>query len=241
LHLHNANPNHFADVNSRVFLEVDQHQHDNASAIAAGFCQVQDQIVRLFSDISNICPGGQDDPLPFPCEQNPMLILLLFQGDNLLQNQLLADGDQNHQYLSIVRVVFQASEVLCHGSNYGHHQVMRAAAPFHQNFQQPQQQPQFPYAPQQAYAHSAPQPPPPPPQQQQRQQLPQQQQPPQQQQQQQPPQQQQQQVPVAPPPPLPPQQQQQYVANGLNAAEVQRRARATFCAQQQSPGGSNGP
>jgi hypothetical protein len=71
-------PRQFVDVNSRVFLEVDQHQHHDASAIAAGFRQVQDQIICLFADIANIHPTGQVDPLPFPCEQNPMLILLLF-------------------------------------------------------------------------------------------------------------------------------------------------------------------
>jgi hypothetical protein len=129
-------PRQFAAVNSCVFLEFDQHQHHDASAIAAGFCQVQDQIIRLFANIANICPAGQVDLLPFPCEQNPMLILLLFQGDNLLQNWLHADGDQNHQYLSIVHVVFQASEVLHHGNNYGHLPVIFAATPFQANFQQ---------------------------------------------------------------------------------------------------------
>ncbi len=54
-------------------------------------------------------------------------------------------------------------------------------------------------------------------------------------------QQQQQQVPFAMQQPLPPQQQQQHVANGLYAAKIQRRARATARAQQQNLGGSNRP
>ena len=83
-----------------------------ASAIAAGFRQVQDQILRAFSDLANIRPAGQVDPLPFPCDQNPTLVQVLFQGDDILQRRLSADGDNNHQYLSIVRVVFQATEVL---------------------------------------------------------------------------------------------------------------------------------
>jgi hypothetical protein len=131
-------PRQFADLNACVFLEVNQHLDQDASAIAAGFRQVQDQILLTFADLANICPAGQVDPLPFPCEQNPTLVQVLFQGDDLLQRRLIADGDNNHQYLSIVRVVFQAREVLCHGNNYGHHQVIC--------YQHPQQ---VPYAPQQ--------------------------------------------------------------------------------------------
>jgi hypothetical protein len=225
-------PRQFADVNSRVFLEVNQQQDQDASAIAAGFRSVQDQIIRIFADIASIRPSGQVDLLPFPCEQNPTLVHLMFEGDDMLQSRLLTDGDQNHQYLSIVRVIFQASEVLRHGNNYGRHQVFRSipSLPHYQNvqFQQtqqhlaPQPQQQVPYVPQQQ----------PPPQQQQQPPPQQQQQPPpqQQQQQQQPPPPQQQ----PPPPqqqPLPPQQQpqqqqQQPVPNGLYAAEMQRQARA---------------
>ncbi len=67
---------------------------------------MQDKIIRLFVDLANIRPAGQVDVLPFPCEQNPMLIHLLFQGDKLLSSWLQADGDYNHQYLSIVHVCF---------------------------------------------------------------------------------------------------------------------------------------
>ncbi len=100
-------PRQFADLNLRVFLKVDQVVDQDASAIAAGFCQMQDKIIHLFADLANICPAGQVDVLPFPCEQNPTLIHLLFQGDNLLSSQLQADGDYNHQYLSIVHVCFK--------------------------------------------------------------------------------------------------------------------------------------
>ena len=48
-----------------------------------------------------------------------MLIHLLFQGDELLLNRLQADGDYNHQYLSIVHVIIQGSEVLRHGTTHG--------------------------------------------------------------------------------------------------------------------------
>jgi hypothetical protein len=245
-------PRQFADLNSRVFLQVDQVVDQDASAIAAGFCQMQDKIIRLFADLANICPAGQVDVLPFPCEQNPMLIHLLFQGDKLLSSWLQADGDYNHPYLSIVHVVFQAKDILCHGNNHGGIQVIRSPH-FQLNLQQAQQHPQVPYyAPQQQqqpHVHFALQPPPPPPAQQQQQQPPQQQQqqqppqqqPTQQQPQKQQPKQQQQQVPFTPQPLLPPQQQQQHVANGLYAAEIQHRACATACAQQQNPGGSNGP
>jgi hypothetical protein len=99
-------PRQFADLNACVFLEVYQHLDQDASAIAAGFRQVQDQILCAFADLANIRQAGQVDPLPFPCEQNPTLVQVLFQGDNLLQHRLIADGDNNHQYLSIVRVVF---------------------------------------------------------------------------------------------------------------------------------------
>jgi hypothetical protein len=88
-------PRQFADLNAHVFLEVDQHLDQDASAIAAGFRQEQDQILRTFADLANIHPAGQVDPLPFPCEQNPTLIQVLFQGDNLLQHWLIADGDNN--------------------------------------------------------------------------------------------------------------------------------------------------
>ncbi len=99
-------PRQFANLNTRVFLEVDQHLDQDASAVAAGFRQVQDQISRAFADLANIRQAGQVDPLPFPCEQNPTLVQVLFQGNDLLQRRLIADGDNNHQYLSIVRVVF---------------------------------------------------------------------------------------------------------------------------------------
>jgi hypothetical protein len=82
-----------SSLNACVFLEVDQHLDQDASAIAAGFRQVQDQILRAFADLANIHPAGQVDPLPFPCEQNPTLVQALFQGDDLLQRQLIADGD----------------------------------------------------------------------------------------------------------------------------------------------------
>jgi hypothetical protein len=72
-------PRQFADLNSRVFLKVDQVVDQDASAIAAGFCQMQDKIICLFADLANIHPeAGQVDVLPFPCEQNPTLIHLLF-------------------------------------------------------------------------------------------------------------------------------------------------------------------
>ncbi len=71
-------PRQFADLNARVFLEVNQHLDQDASTIAAGFHQVQDQILRAFADLANIRPAGQVDPLPFPCEQNPTLIQVLF-------------------------------------------------------------------------------------------------------------------------------------------------------------------
>jgi hypothetical protein len=100
-------PRQFADLNSRAFLKVDQVVDQVASAIAAGFCQMQDKIIRLFADLANIGPAGQVDVLPFPCEQNPTLIHLLFHGDKLLLSRLQADGDYNHQYLSIVRVCFK--------------------------------------------------------------------------------------------------------------------------------------
>jgi hypothetical protein len=181
-------PRQIADLNARVFLEVDQNLDQDASAITAGFRQVQDQILRTFADLANIRPAGQVDPLPFPCEQNPTLIQVLFQGEDLLQRRLIADGDNNHQYLSIVRVVFQAREVLHHRINYGHHQVIRYQHPQQvpyapQQQQPPQPQQQQPPQPQQqqSHVHFAPQQQPPP---QQQQQQPQQQ--PQQQQQQQP-------------------------------------------------------
>jgi hypothetical protein len=142
--------------------------------------------------------------------------------------------DNNHLYLSIVHVVFQAREVPRHGNNYGRHQVIR-----HQHPQQvpyaPQQQQPPQLQQQQPHVHFAPQQQPPPQQQQQQpQQRPQQQ--PQQQQQQQPQQPQpQQQVPFALQPPL--------VPNGLYAADIMRQACATSRAQQQNQnnGGSNGP
>ncbi len=100
-------PRQFADLNLCVFLKVDQVVGQDASAIAAGFCQMQDKIICLFADLANIRPAGQVDVLPFPCEQNPTLIYLLFQGDDLLLSWLQADGDYNHQYLSIVCVCFK--------------------------------------------------------------------------------------------------------------------------------------
>jgi hypothetical protein len=61
-------PRQFVDLNSCVFLEVDQVVDQDASAIAAGFCQMQDKIICLFANLANICPAGQVDVLPFPCE-----------------------------------------------------------------------------------------------------------------------------------------------------------------------------
>ncbi len=105
-------PRQFANLNARVSLEVDQVLDIDASAIAAGFRQMQDKIVHLFTDLTNIRPVGQRDSLPFACEQNPMLIQVLFTCDDLLQSRLQAESDFNHQYLSIVRVVIQAREML---------------------------------------------------------------------------------------------------------------------------------
>jgi hypothetical protein len=137
-------PRQFVDLNSRVFLKVDQVVDQDASAIVAGFCQMQDKIICLFADLANIRPAGQVDVLPFPCEQNPMLIHLLFQGDELLSSRLQADGDYNHQYLSIVRVVFQAKDILHHKNNHGDTQVI-CSPHFQRNLQQAQQHPQVPY------------------------------------------------------------------------------------------------
>ncbi len=95
-------PRQFADLNSPVYLKVDQVVDQDASAIAAGFRQMQDKIICLFANLANICPAGQIDVFSFPCEQNPMLIHLLFQGDKLLWSWLQADGDYNHQYLSML-------------------------------------------------------------------------------------------------------------------------------------------
>jgi hypothetical protein len=137
-------PRQFADLNSLVFLEVDQVVDQDASAIAAGFCQTQDKNICLFADLANIRPAGQVDVLPFPCEQNSTLIHLLFQGDELLSSWLQADGDYNHQYLSIVRVVFQAKDILCHGNKHWGTQVI-CSPHFQRNLQQAQQHPQVPY------------------------------------------------------------------------------------------------
>ncbi len=125
-------PRQFADLNPRVSLEVDQVLDIDAAAIAAGFRQMQDKIVRLFTDLTNIRPVGQQDFLPFTCEQNPMLIQVLLTGDDLQQSWLQAESDFNHQYLSIVRVVFQVREMLCHGNNYGRPQVIRSPGHQHQ-------------------------------------------------------------------------------------------------------------
>jgi hypothetical protein len=78
-------PRQFADLNSRVFLEVDQVVDQDASAIAAGFCQMQDKIICLFANLANIHPAGQFDVLPFPCEQNPTLIHFCFRDTNFYQ------------------------------------------------------------------------------------------------------------------------------------------------------------
>ncbi len=67
-------PRQFANLNARVSLEVDQILDIDAAAIAAGFCQMQDKIVHLYTDLTNIRPVGQQESLPFACEQNPMLI-----------------------------------------------------------------------------------------------------------------------------------------------------------------------
>jgi len=150
----------FANLNARVFLEVNRNVDQDASAIAAGFHQVQDQILRAFADLANIRPAGQIDPLPFPCDQNPTLVQVLFQGDDLLQCRLSADGDNNHHYLSIVCVVFQATEVLRHGNNYGRHEVIRIQQPHPQNPlppAPPQQQPPSQQQQQQPHVHFAPQ------------------------------------------------------------------------------------
>jgi hypothetical protein len=50
-------PRQFADLNSHVFLEVDQVVDQDASAIAAGFRQMQDKIIRLFANLANIQPA----------------------------------------------------------------------------------------------------------------------------------------------------------------------------------------
>jgi hypothetical protein len=117
-------PRQFEDLNLHVFLKVDQVVDQDASAISAGFRQMQDKIIHLFANLANIQPAGQVDVLPFPCEQNSMLIHLLFQGDELLLSWLQADGNYNHQYLSIVRVVFQAKDILCHRNNHRGTQVI---------------------------------------------------------------------------------------------------------------------
>ena len=150
----------FANLNARVFLEVNQNVDQDASAIPAGFSQVQDQILRVFADLANIHPAGQIDPLLFPCDQNPTLVQVLFQGDDLLQRRLSADGDNNHQYLSIVCVVFQATEVLRHGNNWGRHQVICIQQPPPQNPLPPapaQQQPPSQQQQQQPHVHFVPQ------------------------------------------------------------------------------------
>jgi hypothetical protein len=165
-------PRQFADLNSRIFLKVDQVVDQGAIDIAAGFCQMQDKIICLCAKLANICLAGQVDALPFPCEQVPMLIHLLFQGDELLSSRLQADGDYNHHYLSIVRVLFQAKDILCHRNNHGGTQVIHFPH-LQRNLQQAQQQLQVPYyAPQQQqqpHVPFAPQLPPPPPAQQQQQ------------------------------------------------------------------------
>jgi hypothetical protein len=50
-------PRQFADLNLHVFLKVDQVVDQVASAIAAGFHQMQDKIICLFADLANICPA----------------------------------------------------------------------------------------------------------------------------------------------------------------------------------------
>jgi hypothetical protein len=102
------------NLNRCVFLQDSQNLNQDASTITAGFFQVQDRILPVFANLTNICPAEQVEPLPFPCEQNPTLVQGLFQGDDLLQSWLQADGENIHQYLSVVRVVFQAREVLRH-------------------------------------------------------------------------------------------------------------------------------
>ena len=76
----------FSNLNANALLEVNQNLDQDASAIAAGFCQVQDQILCAFADLANVRPAGQVEPLPFPCDQNPTLMQVLFHGDDLLQH-----------------------------------------------------------------------------------------------------------------------------------------------------------
>ncbi len=58
-------PKQFANLNACVSLEVDQVLDIDAAAITAGFRQMQDKIVRLFTDLTKIRPFGQQDSLPF--------------------------------------------------------------------------------------------------------------------------------------------------------------------------------
>ncbi len=115
---------------------------------------MQDQIIRLFADFGNIRPAGQVNVLPFPCEQNPTLVHLLLQGDELLSSWLQADGDYNHQYLSIVCVVFQAKDILCHGNCRGGTKVIPSPNFSWQNLQQAQQHLQVPFYVQQQQQHN---------------------------------------------------------------------------------------
>jgi hypothetical protein len=47
-------PRQFVDLNSLVFIKVDQVVDQDASAIAAGFRQMQDKIICLFANLANI-------------------------------------------------------------------------------------------------------------------------------------------------------------------------------------------
>ena len=69
---------------------------------------------RFYAHLLTFQTSSQLDRLTlsfFPVRQNHTLVQVLFQGDDLLELWLIADGDSNHQYLSIVGGVCSSNGV----------------------------------------------------------------------------------------------------------------------------------
>ena len=109
-----AIPSTFIDMAFRAGKELDPTDEDSVAFVSA-FCTVTGVIALSHPDFENVVPPGQEDTLPFPCQQRMRVTHVLHSGDDLLYQQFSRNSNFNpearRQLYPFFRVELRSLEV----------------------------------------------------------------------------------------------------------------------------------
>ena len=116
-----ALPSVFADVRGRA--EAGEHSAMGADEIlfVAGARNTTNSIAAIYPNLDDIIPNGQQDRLPFPCQQRTDITHIYHEGDDRLNQDIsnhLSFRGVGRQLFPFLRVAFTSMEAVRVGGSY---------------------------------------------------------------------------------------------------------------------------